>query len=613
MNTRSDEKKIEKRIENKNTAIIYLFLGILALVSIILHYKIQEPEWLNLAFSSLFDASIAALAVTGVIELITKKDNEKKYSRMIRAALIPEECPADEMPEIYDIYKKEELHKILKNTIKAYTGNDYLSDHYLSFIDSSYSDLRRDENYQVTLRGNNEDGKFHIRQQYKATYVYIAPKDVSFKAFFVLKKHKKDKSINRDLDRILNDKSYAFREEIEDEDFNETLKALCSENRYDEILDALKFKLSFFDKSGNENKVLRENIIVEPKKKIKTEADEANDYYGIEIRVPSYKDDFVFPDKSSNDKGRYYEKEGYVRSSMYLEIDYPVPDKMNNFYLIYPRPTISSRFTLTFEDIPGYRHDKVSFMPFLTYIKDGKDSWDGKVIADGNHFTLNAQGLILPRSGVSFSWNFRKSLSRIEQSMVDHNLVDIQSVNKDIDVKLVYSTADNFAGEDLYGGMEKAYLVPELAVMLSQAQDNLSARHQGMRLLVYDAARPNSVQAHMFNLVKDKYPNPEFYVSNPSKHGWHNYGLAVDVTIEDIDGIPLDMGTGFDSFGPESHIDKEDELVAQGALTAEQKANRELLRSIMTEVGFEPLKTEWWHFQKYSKFDRNKKFKLLNF
>ena len=105
MNTRSDEKKIEKRIENKNTAIIYLFLGILALVSIILHNKIQEPEWLNLVFSSLFDASIAALAVTGVIELITKKDNEKKYSRMIRAALIPEECPADEMPEIYDIYK----------------------------------------------------------------------------------------------------------------------------------------------------------------------------------------------------------------------------------------------------------------------------------------------------------------------------------------------------------------------------------------------------------------------------------------------------------------------------------------------------------------------------
>ena len=76
MNTRSDEKKTEKRIDNKNTAIIYLFLGILALVSIILYYKIQEPEWLNLIFSGLFDASIAALAVTGVIDLITKKDND---------------------------------------------------------------------------------------------------------------------------------------------------------------------------------------------------------------------------------------------------------------------------------------------------------------------------------------------------------------------------------------------------------------------------------------------------------------------------------------------------------------------------------------------------------
>jgi D-alanyl-D-alanine dipeptidase len=197
--------------------------------------------------------------------------------------------------------------------------------------------------------------------------------------------------------------------------------------------------------------------------------------------------------------------------------------------------------------------------------------------------------------------------------MMDNNLVDVQSINKEIDVKLIYSTTDNFCGEDLYGGMDKAYLVPELAVMLAKVQEKLTAAHPGYRLLVYDAARPQSVQVHMFNLVKDKYDTPEFYVSNPAKHGWHNYGAAVDVTIEDVDRIPLDMGTKFDCFEPTAHIDKEDELVAQGALSQEQKANRELLRDLMTGEGFETIPTEWWHFQKYSKYERNKRFKLLNF
>ena len=197
--------------------------------------------------------------------------------------------------------------------------------------------------------------------------------------------------------------------------------------------------------------------------------------------------------------------------------------------------------------------------------------------------------------------------------MMDNNLVDVQSINEEIDVHLAYSTTDNFCEEDMYGGMEKAYLVPELAVMLGKAQEKLSERNKGYRLLVYDAARPHSVQIYMFEHVKGLYNNPESYVANPTKHSWHNYGAAVDVTIEDLDGIPLDMGTKFDSFDPKAHIDKEDELVTKGELTPEQKNNRDLLRSIMTEVGFETFPTEWWHFQKYSKYERNTRFKLLNF
>ena len=605
---------LERAIEKKNFVIIYAILAIFILISLFfLVVKKVTGGW-SLFLTCILDASIAALFVNVLIDIITGKDKDRKTSAMIREALIPEECPAEEMPDIYDIYKKDKLRKILKNTVKAYTCNDYLSNNYVSFIDGTYKTLKRDENYQVTICGKPNDGKNHIKQQLKATFVFKEPEEELFlKAFFVLKRIEDDKKINRELDRILNDNSYVFREEIEDEEFNALLKGLCSRNDGKGIIDALKLNISLFDKNGVENKVLADNMVIEPKKKMKAETGEEDSFYGIEVRVPTDKKEFVFPDNSTEDKGRYYRGEGYVRSTMYIEVEYPIPDTMNNFYLIYSRPTISSSFQLSFDGIDRYREDKVNCMSFLTYNKESKDAWDGVIKPNGTRFNLNAKGLLLPRSGAAFSWNFRKRLSKIEQSMMDSNLVDVQSINKEIDVKLLYSTTENFTGEDLYGGMEKAYLVPELAVMLAKVQEKLTADHPGYRLLVYDAARPQSIQAHMFNLVKDKYEKPEFYVSNPAKHGWHNYGAAVDVTIEDENGTPLDMGTPFDCFEPKAHIDKEDELVAQGVLSQEQKANRDLLRGLMKEEGFETIPTEWWHFQKYSKYELRKRFKLLNF
>ena len=59
--------------------------------------------------------------------------------------------------------------------------------------------------------------------------------------------------------------------------------------------------------------------------------------------------------------------------------------------------------------------------------------------------------------------------------------------------------------------------------------------------------------------------------------------------MEATTGRPLDMGTPWDHFGPESWPDYQD-------LTAQQHANRLLLRSLMLQNGFKPYKQEWWHF-----------------
>ena len=147
--------------------------------------------------------------------------------------------------------------------------------------------------------------------------------------------------------------------------------------------------------------------------------------------------------------------------------------------------------------------------------------------------------------------------------------------------------------------------------MLARAQQMLEAERPGFRLHVFDCARPRRVQLEMWAHVKGTPQEP--YVANP--HGKtgsiHNYGGAVDLTIDDSAGKPLDMGTPFDFFGDLAHTDAEDALAARGRLTKWQVANRRLLRRVMTHAGFQPLKEEWWHFNSASPEKTRKKHRII--
>ena len=61
-------------------------------------------------------------------------------------------------------------------------------------------------------------------------------------------------------------------------------------------------------------------------------------------------------------------------------------------------------------------------------------------------------------------------------------------------------------------------------------------------------------------------------------------------------GNPLPYGDQGGSFGQGSHIDTEAAMVQQGVITAQERRNRLLLRRVMTDVGYKPLRSEWWHF-----------------
>lgn len=196
------------------------------------------------------------------------------------------------------------------------------------------------------------------------------------------------------------------------------------------------------------------------------------------------------------------------------------------------------------------------------------------------------------------------ALTRTELNMKRQGLVDIQTIDSTIRVSLMYTRPDNFTGQVLYTDLHHAYLHPQAARALKQAQAALRRRRPDLSLKVYDAARPMSIQQRMWNVVKGTSKN--IYVSNPARGGGlHNYGLAVDITLCNARGDTLEMGTRIDYMGRLAHIDDESRL------TARQRANRRLLRSVMREAGFKALRTEWWHFNFRSRATAKKYYKVI--
>lgn len=159
--------------------------------------------------------------------------------------------------------------------------------------------------------------------------------------------------------------------------------------------------------------------------------------------------------------------------------------------------------------------------------------------------------------------------------------MDVSHLDAGIILDLKYSTTDNFVNLKLYD-CPRCFLRPEVAEALHSVHRHLVEK--GFRVKVFDCYRPQSVQRQLWEILPD--PN---YVANPASGSMHSRGVAVDLTLVDENGIEVDMGTPFDFFGPEAHMDFEGH-------STEVLENRELLHSAMRKFGFEGIRTEWWHF-----------------
>jgi D-alanyl-D-alanine dipeptidase len=198
--------------------------------------------------------------------------------------------------------------------------------------------------------------------------------------------------------------------------------------------------------------------------------------------------------------------------------------------------------------------------------------------------------------------------------MKTFNLVNILDVDPTIQVDLRYATDNNFMGHVLYDTLDALFLQEDVAVRVAACQSYLKEKHPNYSLLIYDGVRPLEVQREMWNAL-DSIPAGQRgkFVSNPSYGSVHNFGAAVDLTICDENGIPLDMGAGYDDFRDIAFPSKEWKFLASGELTKEQHENRKLLREVMKSQGFRGIPSEWWHFNACSRDQAVVKYKKLVF
>lgn len=128
--------------------------------------------------------------------------------------------------------------------------------------------------------------------------------------------------------------------------------------------------------------------------------------------------------------------------------------------------------------------------------------------------------------------------------------------------------------------------------------------------ILFDGYRPIQVQQYLFNHYYEEmrkvYPHfteneilgetlkyVAFPTMNDDRPAPHLTGGAVDLTLGDQEGNPLNMGTDFDEMHESSATDY---FEAHPGVNDEARKNRRILYNCMREVGFTNYSAEWWHY-----------------
>lgn len=183
-----------------------------------------------------------------------------------------------------------------------------------------------------------------------------------------------------------------------------------------------------------------------------------------------------------------------------------------------------------------------------------------------------------------------------EENKREADLVELIKLDKTIKLDIRYARTDNFVGKVVYDEA-RAFLQKPAAEALLRVHKKL--KKQNLGLVIFDGYRPWSVTKIFWEVTPE---DKRKFVANPKTGSKHNRGCAVDLSIYDRKtGKLVEMPSDFDEFTERASPDY------RGG-TEKERANRDLLRSLMEAEGFTVNANEWWHFdyknwQEYAIYD----------
>lgn len=191
--------------------------------------------------------------------------------------------------------------------------------------------------------------------------------------------------------------------------------------------------------------------------------------------------------------------------------------------------------------------------------------------------------------------------------------VVLSQVVPDLLIDLKYTGSDNIVGRPLagYAPDGSAIVTHECALALAKVQATLqdpkvkaAFEVEQPKLVVLEAYRPQTAGDDFWawahtecNKNKEAYyprvaKQDFFKLGYIAQYSSHSRGSTVDVTIADTVNNTLryvDFGTPFDFMDELSHPDNR-------AVSETAYHNRQWLKNLMAEFGFQGVAEEWWHF-----------------
>ena len=172
------------------------------------------------------------------------------------------------------------------------------------------------------------------------------------------------------------------------------------------------------------------------------------------------------------------------------------------------------------------------------------------------------------------------------QKEVSDGLVNVRLRDESVLCCMLFALEDNFCGHPLYDA-DVCMLEPDTLTKLLLAQERFL--QDGYRIKLNDAYRPQRVQYLLYEEIPDRT-----YIADPTRGSRHNRGIAVDMTLVNIEtGLEVEMPSPMHTFGGSGRRD-------YTGHSREAKANMDYMTDVMEACGFTSIKSEWWHFMDLS-------------